>query len=122
MGSNIIRQALRAAFQGGSVALLTIAALPLHAQEATTPALAAEAGAPLDVVIVTGSAGTGKRTKAKASYSITTLNEDALRMQAPTSVTEAMKSVPGFWVESSGGEASGNIRAMRTRTSAPTGS
>jgi outer membrane receptor protein involved in Fe transport len=111
MGSDIIRQAVRAAFQGGSVALLTIAALPLHAQEAATPALAAEAGAPLDVVIVTGSAGTGKRTKAKASYSITTLNEDALRMQAPTSVTEAMKSVPGFWVESSGGEASGNIRA-----------
>ncbi|NNC24704.1 Plug domain-containing protein, partial [Salinisphaera sp. USBA-960] len=34
-----------------------------------------------------------------------------LRMQAPTSVTEAMKSVPGFWVEASGGEASGNTRA-----------
>lgn len=112
MGSNIIKQAVRAAFQGGGAALLTIAALPLHAQEASaTPALAAEVGAPLDVVIVTGSAGTGKRTKAKASYSITTLNEQALRMQAPTSVTEAMKSVPGFWVESSGGEASGNIRA-----------
>jgi outer membrane receptor protein involved in Fe transport len=26
-------------------------------------------------------------------------------------VTEALKSVPGFWVESSGGEASGNVRA-----------
>ena len=111
MGSNLIKHAVRAAFQGGGVALLTMAALPLHAQEATTPALAAEAGAPIDVVIVTGSAGTGKRTKARASYSITTLNEEALRMQAPTSVTEAMKSVPGFWVESSGGEASGNIRA-----------
>ena len=112
MGSNIIKQAVRAAFQRGGVALLTIATLPLHAQEApTAAAVAAETGAPLDVVIVTGSAGTGKRTKAKASYSITTLNEDALRMQAPTSVTEAMKSVPGFWVESSGGEASGNIRA-----------
>jgi outer membrane receptor protein involved in Fe transport len=112
MGSNIIKQAVRAAFQGGGAALLTIAALPAHAQEASaTPAPAADVGTPLDVVIVTGSAGTGKRTKAKASYSITTLNEEALRMQAPTSVTEAMKSVPGFWVESSGGEASGNIRA-----------
>ncbi len=51
------------------------------------------------------------RTKAETSYSITTIDEDRLRMQAPTSVTEAMKSVPGFWVEASGGEASGNIRA-----------
>ena len=93
MGSKILRQAVRAAFQGGSVAVLTIAALPLHAQE--TAAHAAEAGAAADVVIITGSAGTGKKTKAKASYSITTINEDALRMQAPTSVTEAMKSVPG---------------------------
>lgn len=109
MGSKILKQAVRAAFQGGGLAVLTLAALPLHAQEA--PAPAADAGAMADVVIVTGSSGTGKRTKSKASYSITTINEEALRMQAPTSVTEAMKSVPGFWVESSGGEASGNIRA-----------
>jgi hypothetical protein len=101
VGSNIIRQAVRAAFQGGSVALLTIAALPLHAQEATTPALAAEAGAPLDVVIVTGSAGTGKRTKAKASYSITTLRAggerammgDSLRAPAGASVKFALRVV-----------------------------
>lgn len=114
VGSNIIKQAVRAAFQGGSVVVLTIAALPLHAQEAqvnsAAPSANADAG-PSDVVIVTGSSGSGKHTKSKASYSITTINEEALRMQAPTSVTEAMKSVPGFWVESSGGEASGNIRA-----------
>ncbi|HEY5799504.1 MAG TPA: TonB-dependent receptor, partial [Burkholderiaceae bacterium] len=66
---------------------------------------------PSETVIVTGRAGTGVRTKVKASFSVTTISEDALRMQAPTSVTEAMKSVPGFWVEASGGEASGNIRA-----------
>ena len=111
MGSKILKQAVRAAFQGGGVAVLTFAALPLHAQQAPAVAPAADAGAVADVVIVTGSSGTGKRTKAKASYSITTINEEALRMQAPTSVTEAMKSVPGFWVEASGGEASGNIRA-----------
>ena len=64
-----------------------------------------------DTVVVTGRAGSGLRTKINTSYSITTIDEEALRMQAPTSVTEAMKSVPGFWVEASGGEASGNIRA-----------
>jgi outer membrane receptor protein involved in Fe transport len=65
----------------------------------------------LDNVVVTARSGVETRTKAQTSYSITTIDEDRLRMQAPTSVTEAVKSVPGFWVESSGGEASGNIRA-----------
>lgn len=64
-----------------------------------------------DVVVVTGSVGQGKHTKTQTSYSITTIGEETLRLQAPISVTEAVKSVPGFWVESSGGEASGNIRA-----------
>ncbi|MFZ6649742.1 TonB-dependent receptor domain-containing protein [Undibacterium sp. TJN25] len=117
MSSNIIRDAVRAAFQVSGTALLTMAALPLHAQEAPVASPASVIAAPAadagsgDVVIVTGRAGTGTRTKAKASYSITTINEETLRMQAPTSVTEAVKSVPGFWVEASGGEASGNIRA-----------
>ncbi|WP_336966555.1 TonB-dependent receptor [Sphingobium aquiterrae] len=65
----------------------------------------------LDEIIVTGRVGTGVRTKAETSYSVTRIDEQALRMQAPTSVTEALKSVPGFWVEASGGEASGNVRA-----------
>jgi outer membrane receptor protein involved in Fe transport len=103
--SSILARAIRAAYAGGAV-LATFTALPLHAQEA--PA-AADAATSSDVVVVTGAAG--KRTKLKASYSITTIDEERLRMQAPTSVTEAVKSVPGFWVESSGGEASGNIRA-----------
>lgn len=65
----------------------------------------------LDEIIVTGRAGTQNRTKAETSYSVTNIDEGALRLQAPTSVTEALKSVPGFWVEASGGEASGNVRA-----------
>lgn len=67
--------------------------------------------ASMDVVVVTGVAGAGGRSKVKTSYSITTISEETMRMQAPTSVTDAMKSVPGLWVESSGGDASGNIRA-----------
>lgn len=65
----------------------------------------------LDQVVVTGRAGVDTRSKQETSYSITTIDEDRLRMQAPTSVTESLKSVPGFWVEASGGEASGNVRA-----------
>lgn len=99
-------------------ASVSLCSVPLHAQTAPTPDNE-EKHAPadkdkaknLDGIVVTARSGVDVRTKAETSYSITTIDEDRLRMQAPTSVTEAMKSVPGFWVEASGGEASGNIRA-----------
>jgi len=90
-----------------SVGLMGIA----MAQTAAAPAASETTAKNPETLIVTGRAGTGIRTKINTSYSITTIDEQSLRMQAPTSVTEAMKSVPGFWVEASGGEASGNIRA-----------
>ncbi|MGK6321302.1 TonB-dependent receptor [Sphingomonas sp. DT-204] len=62
-------------------------------------------------IVVTGRAGAGERTKLETSYAITTLDNDALRSRAASSVTETLKSVPGFWVEASGGEGSGNVRA-----------
>lgn len=62
-------------------------------------------------IVVTGRAGAGQRTKLDTSYAITTMSDDFLRTRAPSSVTEALKSVPGFWVEASGGEGSGNVRA-----------
>src|SRR6185312_6825847 len=59
----------------------------------------------LNEVIVTGRAGALNRTKLQTSYSVTTIGYNALSLQAPTSVTETLKSVPGLWVESTGGEA-----------------
>ncbi|MGO1071889.1 TonB-dependent receptor [Lysobacter sp. CA199] len=99
-----------------ALAASLLAAAQAHAQDATPAAAqtgeaAAAKATNLDTVIVTGRSGTRQRSKAETSYSITAIDEDRLRMQAPTSVTEAMKSVPGFWVEATGGEASGNIRA-----------
>lgn len=67
--------------------------------------------ADLQEVIVTGRAGIQQRTKEETSYSVTTIDQQKLRLQGATSVTESLKSVPGFWVEASGGEASGNVRA-----------
>lgn len=82
---------------------------------ATSTDSGAQGGTPahdsLQTVVVTGRVGVQKRTKAETSYSITTIDEEDLRNQGPTSVTESLKSVPGFWVESTGGEASGNVRA-----------
>jgi outer membrane receptor protein involved in Fe transport len=65
----------------------------------------------LNQVIVTGRAGALNQTKLTTSYSVTSIGYNALSLQAPTSVTETLKSVPGFWVEATGGEASGNVRA-----------
>lgn len=65
----------------------------------------------LNEIIVTGRAGALNRTKLHTSYSVTSIGYNALSLQGPTSVTETLKSVPGFWVESSGGEASGNVRS-----------
>ena len=60
--------------------------------------------ADFEEVIVTGRAGVEQRTKEETSYSVTTIDQERLRLQGPTSVTESLKSVPGFWVKASGGE------------------
>jgi catecholate siderophore receptor len=65
----------------------------------------------LGAYVVTGRAGTDFRTKAETSYALTDISAEQLRMQAPIGVAEALKAVPGFWIEASGGEASNNIRA-----------
>ncbi|WP_226668498.1 TonB-dependent receptor [Microbulbifer aggregans] len=65
----------------------------------------------VEEVIVTARAGSGELHKADASYAISSLSADDLNAANPRSTADILKSVPGFWVESSGGEASNNIRA-----------
>ncbi|MDY6947210.1 MAG: TonB-dependent receptor [Pseudomonadota bacterium] len=64
----------------------------------------------LEEVIVTGRAGVEEIRRVDVSYAVTTIGGEALRMDAPLGVADALGSVPGFWVEASGGEASANIR------------
>ncbi len=101
-----------------SVIALVLSAVAAPALAQTAPDApgaaqdAAEAEAPEGGdIVVTGRAGAGNRTKLDTSYSVTTLDNDTIRSRAPSSVTETLKSVPGFWVEASGGEGSGNVRA-----------
>lgn len=77
------------------------------------PALAAdvEDASTVEELIVTGRAGAEAQKKVEASYAITAIGEEKLRMQAPVSVAEVLKNVPGFWVEASGGVGGANIRA-----------
>jgi len=93
-------------FKPGAVIIKRAAATPAP-PTVQTP----QSTADFKEVIVTGRAGIEERTKEETSYSVTTIDQKKLRLQGPTSVTESLKSVPGFWVESSGGEASGNVRA-----------
>lgn len=72
------------------------------------------ADAPADMVgeiIVTSRAGSDARTRLETSYAVTTMSAESLRLRSPMGVADALKAVPGFWVEASGGEASANIRA-----------
>ena len=65
----------------------------------------------LEEVVVTGRVGTRALTKSELSFAATTIDADRLRFIAPLSTAEVFKSVPGFWVEASGGEASNNVRS-----------
>lgn len=67
--------------------------------------------AAIEQIIVTGRAGSGVLRRAEASYAISTISDEELVSNNPLSIADVLKMVPGFWVESSGGEASNNIRA-----------
>src|SRR3569832_1389286 len=96
---------------GSGVALAIALASPAVAQDAPPPAPAPEA-APYQVqpdIVGTGRAGGSAIKKLEAGYSITTLTPDEIKLQAPKSAGDALKSIPGVWVESSGGVGSSNV-------------
>ncbi|MET0533935.1 MAG: TonB-dependent receptor [Steroidobacter sp.] len=96
-----LRHAIRSQLVPVIVTLPLFASGTVHAQDAGD----------IETVVVTGRAGVEDVRKVEVSYAITTIGGEALRMDAPLGVADALGSVPGFWVESSGGEASANIRA-----------
>ncbi|GAA0311856.1 TonB-dependent receptor [Sphingomonas oligophenolica] len=61
-----------------------------------------------DIVVTGRPAGSGIN-KLEAGYSITTISPADLKLQAPKSAGDALKSIPGVWVESSGGVGTSNI-------------
>ncbi|MFA5964532.1 MAG: TonB-dependent receptor [Sphingomonas sp.] len=72
------------------------------------PAPPAAAG---EEIVVTGRVGTSQREKTALSYAFSAISRDDLDREAPASTAELFRQVPGFWVESSGGEAGNNVRA-----------
>jgi len=84
-------------------------AITLRQRQARVP-LGADAST-VEELIVTARAGVDARSRLDTSYAVTALSAETMRMRNPMGVADALKSVPGFWVEASGGEASANIRA-----------
>lgn len=101
----------RASFYALALAMLAAPNLALAQDQSPEQEQAAPAAGGLDEIVVTGRASASELRKAEASFAITTLNDATLRMSNPISAAETFKQVPGFWVESSGGEGSNNVRS-----------
>ena len=89
------------------------AAMPATAPVGSSaPAATASAdgvAAEMQTVVVTGNAAASGVRKLDAAYSITTANEEQLKMVAPSSTADLLKIVPGVFAEATGGVAGANI-------------
>ena len=61
----------------------------------------------LNEVIVTGVQN--PKSKLQSSVAITTINSKGIEQKAPLSTADLIKAIPGFYVESSGGEVGNNV-------------
>jgi outer membrane receptor protein involved in Fe transport len=63
----------------------------------------------LEALVVTGTAT--ETRKVEATYSVTNLSDAQIEEKAPQSTAELLEVVPGFYVESSGGQGGNNVWA-----------
>jgi len=73
------------------------------------PAFAEELAGPIEELIVTGTPGGASVKKFDASFAITTISSEEIAQVAPASTADLLKTIPGVWVESSGGVSGANI-------------
>ncbi|MGN6377261.1 MAG: TonB-dependent receptor domain-containing protein [Sphingomonas sp.] len=66
---------------------------------------------PAPEIVVTGRAVDAPLSPAQQSYAVTEIDAAQLADRAPMSTADLFKQIPGFWVESTGGEASNNVRS-----------
>lgn len=106
-GAPLARPRFRPQLVAFAVAALCAAA---QAQEAAKPAPQSPEVKELEAVVVTGTARREGVRKLEAGFSITTATEEQIKQAAPTSTADILKTVPGVFVETSGGQAGANIR------------
>ncbi|WP_246004438.1 TonB-dependent receptor [Marinimicrobium koreense] len=101
---NALKHSRRPVLWLGSMAALALA-VPAQAQEAEQqPAMG-----PIEEVVVTGTPGGAAMRKLDASFAISTVSAEDIKRKAPSSTADLLKTVPGVWVESSGGVSGANI-------------
>ncbi|MET4898297.1 TonB-dependent receptor [Sphingomonadaceae bacterium jetA1] len=66
---------------------------------------------PTPDIVVTGRAAATPVGDTELSYAVTRIDPLALNRKGPVSTANLFKDIPGFWVESTGGEASNNVRS-----------
>jgi outer membrane receptor protein involved in Fe transport len=88
----------------GALALVTVLALPAFAQEA-----APQEEEPIEIVVVIGTPGGAGIDQQEASFAVTTISAEDIEKISPQSTADLFRSIPGVWVESSGGVSGANI-------------
>jgi len=73
--------------------------------------LAVPEAPPPEEIVVTGRAASTPLADTELSYAVTRIDADGLARRGPLSTADLFKQIPGFWVESTGGEASNNVRS-----------
>ncbi len=63
----------------------------------------------LSEVVVTNFGNTKDEEKIQSSVAITTISNEEIDQRLPRSNTDLLKAIPGFWVESAGGEGPGSV-------------
>lgn len=84
---------------------------PLVALAMHTPAVA-QTEKPRQIVeevIVTGTPGGAEMKRFDASFAISTISDEEIKQVSPASTADLLKTIPGVWVESSGGVSGANI-------------
>ncbi len=94
----------------GALGLAALCAVLAFARDATAQEAApAQDEELLEVVVVIGTPGGTGTSQQEASFAITTIDADEITKISPQSTADLFKSIPGVWVESSGGVAGANI-------------
>ena len=88
----------------GTLGIAALLAVPALAQDTS-----AAGGAELEEIVVIGTAGGVGTARQEASFAVTTIQAEEITRISPQSTADLFKSIPGVWVESSGGVAGANI-------------
>lgn len=103
------RVTIGAVRQAASRPVRTVHRAPLLARKPDRPAPAPPTtGAE---ITVTGRIASSPLDETAYSYAVTTLDIANAGQKAPASLADLLRTVPGFWVEASGGEGSNNVRS-----------